>query len=75
MQEWYRLITIKIKNTQKIVEREKGVFVAHLASHFINLQQRVEEIVLDEIKKALEARGVEAEISIVDEKISGSQKL
>lgn len=69
------MITIKIKNTQKIVEREKGVFVARLASHFINLQQRVEEIVLDEIKKALEARGVEAEISIVDEKISGSQKL
>ena len=61
------MITIKIKNAQQIVEKEKNWFVAKLASRFIDLQQKIEETIAEEIKKSFRERNIEADILVVKE--------
>lgn len=61
------MITIKIKNAHKIVEREKNWLIAKVAPHFIDVQQKVDETIADEIKKTLRQRGIDAEVEIVPE--------
>lgn len=62
------MITIKIKNAKQIVEQEKNWFIAQFASRFIDVQQKVEEAIAGEIQKALQQRGIDAEVGIVPEK-------
>jgi len=58
------MITIKITNATELVEKEKNRFVARIAPFFIDVQKRVEQEIAREIKKALEERGVQAEVSV-----------
>ncbi len=69
------MITIKIKNVREIVAKERGQLVARLGWLFTDLERKVEEEVIQQIKAAFDEREIEADISIVREEISknGSQ--
>lgn len=56
------MITIAIANVQDIVEKQKGWFVANVVGAFVDLEQKVEEIVIEKLRAALAAEGVEAVI-------------
>ena len=56
------MITIKITNVDDVVEKQKGWFVANVVGAFVNLEERVEEVVIEKLRAALAAEGVEAVI-------------
>ena len=56
------MITIKIKNVEDVVEKQKGWFVANVVGAFVDLEARVEEIVIEKLRVQLAAEGVEADI-------------
>lgn len=56
------MITIKITNVEHVVEKQKGWFVANVVGPFIDLEARVEEVVIEKLRVALAAEGVEAVI-------------
>ena len=56
------MITIKITNVQDVVEKQKGWFVANVVGAFVDLEARVEEIVIENLREALVREGVEAVI-------------
>jgi hypothetical protein len=56
------MITIKITNVQDVVEKQKGWFVANVVGAFVDLEERVEEIVIENLREALKREGVEAVI-------------
>ena len=62
-----KMITIRILNTKQIVEDEKGKLVSKIAPFFTNLETKVEEEIVRQIRKVFEERNIEAEISIVKE--------
>ena len=61
------MITIKITNTNEIVERKSNWFIAKLASYFVDVQTRVENEIAREIEKALIERKIQAVVSVVKE--------
>jgi hypothetical protein len=56
------MITIKITNVEDVVEKQKGWFVANVVGVFVDLEARVEDIVIVKLRDALALEGVEAEI-------------
>ncbi|MBL0215378.1 MAG: hypothetical protein IPQ07_38495 [Myxococcales bacterium] len=56
------MITIAITNVQDVVEKQKGWFVANVVGAFVDLEERVENIVIEKLREALRAEGVEAVI-------------
>jgi hypothetical protein len=56
------MITIKITNVEDVVEKQKGWFVASVVGAFIDLEARVEDVVIEKLRDALAREGVEAEI-------------
>jgi hypothetical protein len=56
------MITIKIKNIQDVVEKQKGWFVANVVGAFVDLEARVEEIVIENLREALVREGIETVI-------------
>ena len=56
------MITIKITNVDDVVEKQKGWFVANVVGAFVDLEERVEEIVVEKLREALAAEGVQAVI-------------
>ncbi len=56
------MITIAITNVQDVVEKQKGWFVANVVGAFVDLEARVEDIVIEKLREALRAEGVEAVI-------------
>ncbi len=56
------MITIAITNAQDVVEKQKGWFIANVVGAFVDLEARVEEIVIEKLHEALRAEGVEAVI-------------
>jgi hypothetical protein len=56
------MITITVTNVQDVVEKQKGWFVANVAGVFVDLEQKLEEIVIEKLRAALAAEGVEAVI-------------
>jgi len=54
------LITIRITNTEEIVEKQSGWFAAHVGGVFVDLQDKVEAVVVERIKASLAAEGVDA---------------
>lgn len=56
------MITISITNVQDIVEKQKGWIVANVVGAFVDLEQKVEELVIERLRAALAAEGVEAVI-------------
>ena len=56
------MITIKITNVDDVVEKQKGWFVANVVGVFVDLEARVEDIVIEKLRVALASEGVEAVI-------------
>ena len=56
------MITITITNVEDIVEKQKGWVVANVVGAFVDLEQKVEEVVIEKLRAALAAEGVEARI-------------
>jgi len=54
------MITIKVTNVEDVVEKQKGWFVANVVGVFVDLEERVEEVVIEKLRAALAAEGVEA---------------
>lgn len=57
-----RMITITITNVEDVVEKQKGWIVANVVGAFVDLEEKVEEIVIEKLRAALAAEGVEAVI-------------
>ena len=58
------MITIKIHNVEEVVEKQKGWFVANVVGAFVDLEVRVEEIVVARLRESLAAEGIAATIQI-----------
>ncbi len=56
------MITIKITNVEDVVEKQKGWFVANVVGAFVDLEKRVEQVVMEKLRAALVAEGVQAVI-------------
>jgi hypothetical protein len=56
------MITIEITNVHEVVEKQKGWFVANVVGAFVDLEARVEEIVIEKLREALVQEGIEAVI-------------
>ena len=56
------MIAITITNVQDVVEKQKGWFVANVVGAFVDLEKRVEEVVIEKLREALAREGVEAVI-------------
>lgn len=56
------MITIKITNVQDIVAKQKGWFIANVVGAVVDLEPKVEEIIIEKLKAALVEQGVEAVI-------------
>ena len=54
------MITIKITNVDAVVEKQKGWFVANVVGAFVDLEARVEEIVIEKLRASLASEGIEA---------------
>lgn len=59
------MITIKIKNIGEIVEKQKGWFVANVVGAVVDLEPKVEDVVVEKLKLALAEQGIEATIERV----------
>lgn len=60
------MITIKITNADAVVEKNKGWFVANIVGSFVDLEPRLEEILIAKLRESLAREGVEADILRVD---------
>jgi hypothetical protein len=60
------MITIKITNAEDIVEKQKGWFVANVVGAFVDLEARVEAVVIEKLRASLASEGVEAVIERTD---------
>lgn len=56
------MITIKITNVADVVEKSKGWFVANVVGAFVDLESRVEEIVMAKLRESFASEGIEAVI-------------
>jgi hypothetical protein len=56
------MIAIKITNVGDVVEKQKGWFVANVVGAFVDMQARVEDVVIEKLREALAREGVEAVI-------------
>lgn len=56
------MITITITNVADVVEKQKGWIVANVVGAFVDLEERVEEVVMEKLRAALASEGVEAVI-------------
>jgi hypothetical protein len=54
------MITIRITNPDDVVRRQKGAVVAAVGGLFVDLADKVEAAVADQVRAALAANGVEA---------------
>lgn len=60
------MITIKLTNVDDVVSKNKGWFVANIVGAFVELEPRVEEIVIERIRATFASEGIEAVIERVD---------
>jgi hypothetical protein len=56
------MIMIKLTNVEQVVERQKGWFVANVVGAFVELEPRVEAIVIERLRETFAAEGIEAVI-------------
>ncbi|MBS1122748.1 MAG: hypothetical protein H6Q90_4976 [Deltaproteobacteria bacterium] len=56
------MITIKITNVEDVVEKQKGWFIANVVGAFVDLEARVEDRVIEQLRESLANQGVEAVI-------------
>jgi hypothetical protein len=56
------MITIKITNIDEIVEKQKGWFVANVLGSLVDLEPRVEAVVIEKLRASLAEQGITATI-------------
>lgn len=56
------MITIKITNIEEIVEKQKGWFVANVVGSLVDLEPRVEDVVIEKLRASLAEQGVIATV-------------
>ncbi len=56
------MITIKVTNLDDIVEKNKGWFVANVVGAFVDLESRVEDVIIEKLRASLASEGVHAVI-------------
>ncbi len=56
------MITIKITNASEIVEKQKGWFVANVVGSIVDLEPRVEDVIIEKLRASLAEQGVQATI-------------
>ena len=61
------MITIKIKNAQELIERNKGLLVARAIALAGKSERTVDNVVAEEIQKSFEEKGIEADITVAAE--------
>ena len=61
------VITIRITNAEEVVENQSGWFAAHIGGVFVDLHEKVEDVVAERIRASLSAEGVDAVIERVPE--------
>ena len=54
------MITIKITNVEEVVEKQKGWFIANVVGAFVDLEARVEDLVIERLRESLANQGVQA---------------
>ena len=59
------MITIQIMNVEDIVDKQKGWFVAHVVGSLIDLEPRVEAILIEKLRASFEEQGIVANIEQV----------
>ena len=59
------MITIKVTNIDDVVEQNKGWFVANVVGAFVDLESRVEEVIIEKLRASLASEGVHAVIERV----------
>jgi len=62
------MISIKIKNSEELVEKNKGWLISRAISFVGKSAELVDQVVVDEIKKVFADKGIKADITIDKEK-------
>ncbi len=58
---------ITITNIEEIVEKQKGWFVANVVGSLVDLEPRVEDVVIEKLRASLAEQGVNAIIERRDD--------
>lgn len=61
------MITIKITNPEEIVKNERNWLLSKIAPYFVDLESRVEEAIVVQLKEVFEQKNIRAVIEIVPE--------
>jgi hypothetical protein len=56
------MITIKITNVDDVVTKSRGWFVANVVGAVVDLEPRVEAIVIERLRESFRSEGIEAVI-------------
>jgi hypothetical protein len=56
------VITVKITNVEEVVEKNQGWFVANVVGAFVDLESRVEDVIIEKLRVSLLSEGVHAVI-------------
>jgi hypothetical protein len=56
------MITIKITNVDAVVEQSKGWFVANVVGAVVDMEPRVEAIIIEKLRESFAGQGIEAVI-------------
>jgi len=57
------MIVIKISNVDEIVEQQKGWFVANVIGAVVDLEPRVENVIIEKLKASFAEQGIVAVIT------------
>ena len=61
------MITIKIENIEAIVEQQKGWFIANVVGAVVDLQPRVEDVIIEKLQASFTEQGIVATVTRVDD--------
>ncbi len=60
------MITIKITNIDEIVQKQKGWFVANVVGAVVDLEPKVEDVVVEKLRASLAEQGIVAIVERID---------
>jgi hypothetical protein len=68
------VIKIKIKNVDQIVKNQRNWLISKIAPYFVDVEKRVEEAIVKQIREVFRAKKIRASITIVKEESVSSGK-
>jgi len=68
------VIKIKIKNVDQIVKNERSWLISKIAPYFVDVEKKVEEAIVKQIREVFRAKKIRASITIVKEESASSGK-